>query len=221
MNRFRDRSQAGQQLAREVANYTSQNSLVLGLAHGGVPVAFELATAHQLPLDVIVVCKLSVPGQEEMAMGAIVSGGVRILYEDLIRSLNISDQQIAAAGAQAHKELQKRERACRGDLPELEITGRDVILVDEGLATGAVMAAAVAGIQAQKPTQLIAAFPTAAAETCHYLEKKVDGLVCILRPWNFKGVEFWYEDFSEVTDEHVKKLLEKARRSENARYFQD
>jgi putative phosphoribosyl transferase len=208
MTLFKNRSHAGRQLAKELSDNTAhKGAVVLGLARGGVPVAFEVAEAHRLPMDVFVIHRLDVPGREELAMGAIASGGVRILNEEMIRSLNISDQQIATAGAQAHRELQRRERAYRGDHPQLEVSARDVILVDDGLETGADMAVAVAAIQAQKPTRLIVAVPMAAAEACRDLEKRVDEMVCILRPQPFNSVGFWYEDFSEVTDEQVKKLL--------------
>ncbi len=202
-------------LARELADHTGPNTLVLGLARGGLPVAFEIAAAHRLALDVIIVRKLGVPGQKELAMGAVAPGGVMMINEDVVRSRNISDEQIAAAGAQANKELQRRERTYRGDCADFNIRGRDVIMVDDGLATGASMAVAVEAVKAQKPDRIIVAVPTGAPEACRRLEQKIDGLICILQPQPFNSVGLWYEDFSQVSDDQVKKLLEIARRKRN------
>jgi predicted phosphoribosyltransferase len=166
----------------------------------------------QLAMDIFVVRKLGVPGHEELSMGAIASGGVRMLNEDAIRSLNTPDQQIAIAGAQAHRELQDCETAYRGNYQELDIQGHEVILVDDGLATGASMIAAVAAIKAQHPARLTAAVPTGSLEACRKLQTKVDALVCIIRPEPFYSVGYWYEDYSAVTAEQIKQLLGKTRR---------
>ena len=202
-------------LARELADFTGPKTLVLGLARGGLPVAFEIAAAHRLALDVIIVRKLGVPGNEELAMGAVAPGGVMMINEDVVRSRNISDEQIAAAGAQANKEIQRRERTYRGNCAEFNISGRDVVMVDDGLATGASMAVAVEAVKARKPDRIIVAVPTGAPEACRRLEQKIDELICILQPQPFNCVGLWYEDFSQVSDDQVKNLLEIAGRKRN------
>lgn len=208
---FKDRRFAGQVLAKELAAYTNHpDVLVLGLPRGGVPVAFEIAKALNAPLDVLVVRKLGVPDQEELAMGAIASGGVRIVNEYIISLVKISDEVIAKVAVQEERELERRERLYRSNRPLPNLQGRTVILVDDGLATGATMWAAVVAVRKQQPAQIVIAVPVGAPETCHELETKVDKIVCILTPSHFQSVGVWYENFPQTTDEEVCDLLAKA-----------
>jgi predicted phosphoribosyltransferase len=184
--------------------------LVLALPRGGVPVAFEVARALEAPLDIFVVRKLGVPGHEELAMGAIASGGAWVLNNDLIESLNPPFRVIQAVAARERLEIERRERAYRGNRPALEVRGRTVILVDDGLATGASMRAAVAALQRLGPGRLIVAVPTAAPSTCSELGQEVDECICVITPEPFHAVGIWYEDFSQTTDEEVRDLLQQA-----------
>jgi putative phosphoribosyl transferase len=209
--RFKNRRLAGQFLAKELDTYANRSDvLVLALPRGGVPVAFEVAKVLNAPLDVLVVRKLGVPDQEELAMGAIASGGVRILNESIISEVNISDEVIARVAVQEERELERRERLYRGDRPDIDLQGRTVILVDDGLATGATMWAAVVAVQKQQPARIIIAVPIAAPETCQLLANEVDEVVCISTPSPFYSVGSWYEDFPQTTDEEVRNLLAKA-----------
>jgi len=209
--RFRDRSDAGQQLATRLAAYAgSANLLVLGLPRGGIPVAYEVAKALSAPLDVFVVRKLGAPGQEELAVGAIASGGVRILNDDVVSGLGLHADTIDAIAAREGRELERREREYRGDRPPLDVRDRVVILVDDGLATGATMRAAAAALRQQQPARLVVAVPVAAAETCGRLAQEVDELVCCLMPDLFYAVGLWYDDFRQTTDEEVRALLRQA-----------
>ncbi|WP_341529845.1 phosphoribosyltransferase [Nostoc sp. UHCC 0302] len=209
--RFKNRSLAGQSLAKELETYANRSDvLVLGLPRGGVPVAFEVAKALNAPLNILVVRKLGVPDQEELAMGAIASGGVRILNESIISEINISDEVIARIAVQEERELERRERLYRGDRPDTDLQGRTVILVDDGLATGATMWAAVVAVQKQQPARIVIAVPIAAPETCKLLANEVDEVVCISTPSPFYSVGSWYEDFPQTTDEEVHNLLAKA-----------
>jgi putative phosphoribosyl transferase len=208
---FKDRRVAGQLLAQELAAYAHRpNVLVLALPRGGVPVAFEIAKALNLPLDVIVVRKLGVPNQEELAMGAIASGGVRILNQQTISDLNISDEQIAKVSLHEERELERREQLYRGNRPFPDIKGRTVILVDDGLATGATMWAAIAALQKQQPGRIAIAVPVAAHQSCQDLEDQVDEIVCIATPDPFYSVGLWYKNFPQTTDNEVCDLLVKA-----------
>ncbi|MDZ8223217.1 phosphoribosyltransferase [Nostoc sp. ChiVER01] len=208
---FKDRRFAGQVLAKKLAAYTNRpDVLVLGLPRGGVPVAFEIAKALNAPIDVLVVRKLGVPAQEELAMGAIASGGVRIVNEYIISLVKISDEVIARVAVQEERELERRERLYRSNRPLPNLQGHTIILVDDGLATGSTMWAAVVAVRKQQPAQIVIAVPVGAPETCHELEAKVDKIVCILTPSPFQSVGLWYENFPQTTDEEVCDLLAKA-----------
>ncbi len=209
--RFRDRYEAGRLLARGLARYRHDpRLLVLGLPRGGVPVAYEIAQALGAPLDVFIVRKLGVPGQEELAMGAIATGGVRVLNEDVVDYLSIPDDIVDEVAAREQRELERRMRLYRGNQPPPAIEGRTVILVDDGLATGATMRAAVAALRQQRPARLVVAVPTAAAETCAALRDAVDDILCAITPEPFDGVGRWYEDFGQTGDDEVRGLLARA-----------
>lgn len=211
MTLFNNRIDAGQKLAKELSDYVDRTDVVvLALPRGGVPVAFEVAKALNAPLDVFLVRKLGVPGREELAMGAIASGGVRVLNEDIVRSLNISDEVIDEVATKEQQELERRERAYRGERSKPDVRNRTIILVDDGLATGASMRAAVTALRAQNPASIIVAAPTAAPETCKSFEGEVDEIVCATTPQPFFAIGVWYEDFSQTTDEEVREFLERA-----------
>ena len=175
-----------------------------------MPVGYEVARLLRLPLDVSLVRKLGVPGREELAMGAIASGELRLLNEDVIQSLHISEEEIARVGAQEQQELQRREIAYRGDLPERDVANRTVLLVDDGMATGASMRVAVSGLKAKKPAQIVVAVPVAAADTCRMIGEMVDRVICLSTPEPLYGIGRWYDDFSQTTDDQVRELLERA-----------
>jgi putative phosphoribosyl transferase len=207
---FRDRTEAGQLLATQLTAYADRaDVLVLALPRGGVPVAFEVARALHTPLDVMIVRKLGVPGYEELALGAIASGGVRVLNDDVIHMLGISEEEINRVAAHEQREVERRERLYRGDRPASEVGGRTVILVDDGIATGATMRAAVAAVRQQQPARIVIAVPAAAAAACEEFAAEVDELVCVLRPEAFFAVGFWYEHFAQTSDEEVRDLLER------------
>jgi predicted phosphoribosyltransferase len=213
MMQFRNRVEAGQQLARRLAKYSNRpDVLVLALPRGGVPVAYEVAQALHAPLDVFVVRKLGVPGHEELAMGAIATGGVRVLNAEVIESLGISDETIDAAAARELLELERRERAYRDDRPAPGMRGRTVILVDDGIATGSTMKAAIEALRQMEAGRVVVAVPTAALSTVREMRPDVDELVAVMTPADFFGVGQWYRDFSQTTDEEVRALLEKASR---------
>lgn len=208
---FRDRRDAGRKLAQKLTAYAGRTDIiVLALPRGGVPVAYEVALALHAPMDIFIVRKLGLPGHEELAVGAIASGSARVLNEEIIGYLNISEAVIDAISQRELQELERRERAYRGDRPPLHVEGRTIILIDDGLATGASMRAAIAGLRAQNPAHIVVAVPTAAPETCEALEPEVDQMICATTPEPFYGVSRWYEDFSQTTDEEVKMLLEEA-----------
>ncbi len=209
--RFRDRTEAGQALAAKLVAYANRpDVLVLALPRGGVPVAFEVARALHAPLDVIIVRKLGVPEEEELAMGAIASGGVCVLNDDVVQMLGMPEEVIHQVAAREQHEVQRRERLYRGDRPAYDVHGRTVILVDDGIATGATMRAAVAAVRQHQPARIIIAVPAAASSTCDELAAEVDELVCIIRPEDFLAVGFWYENFSQTTDGEVCDLLQQA-----------
>ncbi|MEH1837789.1 MAG: phosphoribosyltransferase [Nostoc sp.] len=215
--RFKNRRFAGQVLAKELADYSNRpDVLVLGLPRGGVPVAFEIAKALNAPLDVLVVRKLGVPDQEELAMGAIASGGVRILNEYIISLVKISDEVIARVAVQEERELERRELLYRSNRPLPNLQRRTVILVDDGLATGATMWAAVVAVRKHQPAQIVIAIPVAAPKTCHKLEAEVDKIVCVETPSAFQSVSLWYENFPQTTDKEVCDLLAKAKKNGEA-----
>jgi predicted phosphoribosyltransferase len=210
--RFRDRHAAGRYLATALDEYAGRpDVLVLALPRGGVPVGYEVARALGAPFDLMLVRKLGVPGQEELAMGAIASGGIRVISDDVVGALGIPERAIAAAAANEQQELERRERAYGIERPAPDIAGKTVILVDDGLATGATMRAAVTALRAQKPRKLVVAVPIAAAETCEALRQDVDAVVCALAPSAFLAVGQGYEDFSQVSDQEVRDLLYQAR----------
>ncbi len=209
--RFLDRTEAGQLLATKLQAYANRpDVLVLALPRGGVPVAFEVAGALHAPLDVIIVRKLGVPGEEELAMGAIASGGVRVLNDDVVQMLDIPEEVINRVAAHEQHELERREHLYRGDRPAYDIHDRIVILVDDGIATGATMRAAVSAVRRQRPARVIIAVPVAASATCEEFAVEVDEMVCVSRPEEFFAVGFWYEHFSQTSDEEVYRLLEQA-----------
>ena len=208
---FRDRAAAGRLLAEKLAAYAGRTDvLVLALPRGGVPVAFEVAQALDAPLDVFVVRKLGVPGHEELAMGAIASGGIMVLNEDVIQALHPPLRVIEAVAAREFQELGRRERAYRGDRPAIDVHGKVVILVDDGLATGSTMRAAVKALRRLGPDRIVVAVPTAAPSTCAELGLEADECICCITPDPFYAVGVWYEDFSQTTDEEVRELLERA-----------
>lgn len=209
---FQHRTAAGRELAAELLAYAWRpDMLVLGLPRGGVPVAFEVARALHVPLDVLLVRKLGVPGQEELAMGAIASGGVRLLNREVVRALGISAHVIAAVTAREQQELTRREQFYRGDHPAPVVHGHRIILVDDGVATGATMRAAIAAVRHQRPAWLMAAIPVAAPSVCQALRAEVDELVCLLTPDTFLSVGAWYEHFPAISDQQVLHLLERSR----------
>jgi len=206
---FEDRRDAGRQLAQELAAYADRaDVIILGLPRGGVPVAYEVAMALNAPLDIVIVRKLGVPGHEELAFGAIASGNVRVLNEEIVWRFNITNAAINAVARREVLELERRERAYRGDRPAPQVRDRAVILVDDGLATGASMRAAVAGVRAKRPARIVVAVPAAASETCEAFESEVDEIVCAITPEPFYGVSRWYQNFSQTTDEEVRTFLQ-------------
>lgn len=208
---FTDRRDAGRKLTQKLSGYAGKpDILVLALPRGGVPVAYEVALALSAPLDVFMVRKLGLPGREELAMGAVASGGVRVLNRDIIRMLSIPEEVINIVVKQELKELQRREELYRGNRPTPEVRERTILLIDDGLATGASMRAAIAGLRAQDPARIVVAVPAAAPEVQEALRTEVDEIVCAITPEPFYGVGRWYEDFSQVTDEEVRILLEEA-----------
>lgn len=208
---FRDRREAGHLLATRLATYAQRpDVLLLGLPRGGVVVAFEIARELHVQLDVLIVRKLGVPGQEELALGAITSGGTRVLNTDVIHAHALSDQAIEQATSREQREVERREHLYRGDLPTRDLSGRVVILVDDGIATGATMHAAILAVKQQHPVRLIVAVPVAAPPTCDELAPLVDELVCLRRPVAFFAVGLWYKTFPQTSDTEVRTLLERA-----------
>jgi putative phosphoribosyl transferase len=212
---YKNRSEAGKKLAAKLHVYANRpDVIILGLPRGGIPVAFEVATKLGLPLDVFVVRKLGVPGHEELAMGAIASGGVKVLNQDIVQGLNISRDAIESVANKQNEELKRREQLYRGNHPHLDVKNLTVILVDDGLATGATMRAAVQALRKQKPVGIIVAVPAAAPEACEELGEEADDIICAITPDPFFSVGSWYEDFSQTTDDEVRQLLKIAHEAE-------
>jgi putative phosphoribosyl transferase len=209
--RFRDRTEAGRYLAQQLSGYAGRDDvIVLALPRGGVPVGYEVAKALGVPLDVFVVRKVGVPGHEELAMGAIASGGLLVLDRGVVRALGISREQIEGAVEAELRELERREAAYRDGRGPPQLEGKTVILVDDGLATGSTMRAAALAVRQANPTRLVVAVPVAAAETCDEFRDVVDDIVCGVTPRPFRAVGLWYDDFSQTTDEEVRELLAQA-----------
>jgi putative phosphoribosyl transferase len=214
---FRDRSEAGRVLAGHLTAYARRpDSIVLALPRGGVPVAYEVAQALDAPLDVFLVRKLGVPGHEELALGAIASGGGRVLNLDVVSMFGLQETDIAHIAAREAAEISRRERAYRGDRPPQSVRGKVVILIDDGLATGATMRAAAQAIRAQGPAKLVVAVPVAASSTCDAFRDDVDEVVCAVTPEPFYAVGAWYQDFSQTTDDEVRTLLSRVPREQSS-----
>jgi predicted phosphoribosyltransferase len=208
---FPNRIEAGRLLAEELEKYADRDDvIVLGLPRGGVPVANEVATRLRAPLDVFIVRKLGVPGFEELAAGAIASGGVRVLNEDVMRAIPHADEAIEAVTARETTELQRREQIYREGRPAPELRDRIAILVDDGLATGATMRAAVKALRQRGAAKIVVAVPVGPPDTCRELEKEADEMMCLSTPEFFQAVGQYYEDFSQTTDEDVRELLVRA-----------
>ncbi len=206
---FLNRVDAGRRLAKKLDAYAGQGDvLVLGIPRGGVPVAFQVATELGAPLDVFVVRKLGVPSHEELAFGAIASGEIRVLDAQIVESMGISELEIEQIAAKERQELNRRERVYRGGHPPLNLEGRTVILVDDGIATGASTLAAITALRGLKPARIVLAVPIAPASTCRRLQREVDDLVCLDTPETFYAIGQFYEDFSQVSDEEVTNLLQ-------------
>ncbi|GET44020.1 phosphoribosyltransferase [Microseira wollei] len=208
MRRFRNRTEAGQQLAKKLSAYANRTDvLVLGLPRGGVPVAYEVAVALNLPLDICLVRKLGAPGNKELAMGAIGMGGVMVLNHDVVESLQVSTQAIARVVALEEKELERRDRAYRGERPFPDLQGLSIVLVDDGIATGATLRAAIATLRQQQPARIIVAVPVAPLSTYNELKAEVDEVVSLVTPERFYSISVWYDQFDQTTDEEVRHLL--------------
>lgn len=209
MMQFRNRVEAGRLLAKRLSQYANRSDvLVLALPRGGVPVGFEVAQALRAPLDVFIVRKLGVPGQRELAMGAIASGGVRVLNGGVVEALGIPDVTIEEIAQEELRELERRERVYRGNLTPPDVQRRTVILVDDGIATGSTMCAAIKALRQLEAAHIVVATPTAALSTARQMRPDVDEFVAVMTPADFSAVGQWYEDFSETTDEEVRALLD-------------
>ena len=204
---FADRADAGRQLAAHLQDFAGPDTVILGLPRGGVPVAYEVARALLAPLDVFLVRKLGVPGHEELAMGAIASGGVRVVNRSVVEELAIPRKVFDAVAASEQLELERRERLYRDQRAPLEVRHKSLVVVDDGLATGSSMRAAVAALRQREPLRVTVAVPVAAPTTCTALQHEVDALVCVLTPEPFLGVGAWYADFRQTTDDEVRALL--------------
>ena len=212
---FNDRFDAGRRLASMIADKgISDNVLVLGLPRGGVPVAYEVARKLKAPLDIWLVRKLGVPGHEELAMGALASGGTRVVNEDIVRSMEVAKEDFDKVIARETSEIERREKTYRGDKPMPEIKGRTVIVVDDGLATGASMKAALRSLSVHNPARIIAAVPVGAPDTCRLLSRDASEVICMRQPRFMDAVGRWYLNFEQTTDEEVRELLERAEAEE-------
>lgn len=202
-----NRREAGRALAGLLRSHADTPALVLALPRGGVPVAFEIADALHLELDLLLVRKLGTPGQRELAMGAIASGGARVLNPEIVDTLRISDAAIEETEREARRELERREQAYRGDRPPPQVAGRTVIIVDDGLATGATMRAAIAALRQLGPQRIVVAVPVAPVDTIAELEQEADEVVCPATPWPFSAIGQFYRNFGQVSDDEVRELL--------------
>lgn len=208
--RFKDRTDAGRELATKLSHLRGQNVIVLGLPRGGVPVAYEVAHALHAPLDVLNVRKLGVPWHEELAMGAIATGGVRVLNNDIIMAMGVTKEALDEATALQRLELDRRERQYRSGRPAPELRGRIVILVDDGIATGATARAAISVVRAQQPLTIVLAAPVAQASVAEELAREVDELACVLTPGDLYAIGAWYDSFQQLTDDQVRTILARA-----------
>jgi putative phosphoribosyl transferase len=207
---FHDRRDAGRQLVRRLNRYAGRSDVVvLALPRGGVPVGYEVAEAIGAPLDVFLVRKLGVPGHEELAMGAIASGGVRVLNDTVLQMYRLPDSAVEQATAEEQRELTRREREYRRGRPPLDVTGKTVILVDDGLATGSTVRAAVVSLRRFEPNRIVVAVPVGSAATCAAVAEEADEAICAAEPDPFIAVGEWYQDFSPTTDDEVKDLLDR------------
>jgi putative phosphoribosyl transferase len=207
--RFQNRAEAGHLLAQKLTAYAYRpDVLVLGLPRGGVPVAFEVAKALQVPMDIWLVRKLGVPTQKELAMGAIATGGVRVLNQEVVHWLGISDAVIDKVATQEQQELERRNQVYRGNRPAPDLRNRTVILVDDGLATGSTMHAAIASLRQQQPDRIVVAVPVAPSSIYKEFKREADEIVCLQTPESFQAIGVWYVDFSQTTDQEVRDLLE-------------
>lgn len=212
IGRFSNRSEAGRILAAKLTGHEGHgDAVVLALPRGGVPVGFEIARRLDLPLDVLIVRKLGVPGHEELAMGAIATGGVRLLNRQLIAAFGISPEAVMEVERKEQAELMRRERSYRGERPPLDVAGKTVILVDDGIATGSTMQAAILSLRQRRIARLIVAAPVAPADVVRHLGGQADEVLCAIIPQDFGGVGWWYDDFSQTSDEEVHRLLDTAR----------
>jgi putative phosphoribosyl transferase len=207
---FKDRVEAGQILANKLTKYADQNPLVLALPRGGLPVAFEVAKTLKAPLDVYIVRKLGVPGQEELAMGAIATGGVRVLNRPVVDSMQISEEEIETETRKEQAELSRREELYRAGRPPLDVSKRTVILVDDGIATGSTIKAAIAALKKQGAGRVIVGVPVAPLSTIEELKNEVDEVICVSTPDFFIAISVWYDNFPQVTDDEVREFLRKA-----------
>lgn len=210
----KDRRSAGKLLASQLREYTdSAEAIVLALPRGGVPVAFEIAQTLHLPLDVCLVRKLGVPGHKELAFGAIGQWGIRVINESVVQDLHLSETTIKQVAQEEAIELERRDRLYRGDRPLPILTGKTVILVDDGIATGATLKAAILTLKVQHPTTIIIAVPVASPDVCYQLSKLVDRVICLYKPDELRSISLWYEDFSQTSDQEVGTLLAIAHQS--------
>ena len=212
MDKFIDRRDAGRALTKELKDYANQQDvIILALPRGGVPVAYEIASALSLPLDVFIVRKLGVPGHEELALGAVASGGTVVFNQALLSQLNIPQSAIEQVLQSEQQELARREIVYRGHKPFPSLTHKTIILVDDGIATGSTMRAAITALNQQKPARIIIAVPVAARSTYEEMRSLVDKIICPLQPIHFHAVGLWYEDFSQTSDDEVIEILNKTR----------
>jgi predicted phosphoribosyltransferase len=206
--RFRNRTEAGQWLAQRLDEYAGRDDVViLALPRGGVPIGYEIARRLRVPLDVFLVRKLGVPWHPELAMGALAGGGVRVLNEEVVRAYGIPPQVIDTVAAREQEELNRRAREYRGERPFPLLEGRTIILVDDGLATGSTMRAAIAAVRTQNPATIVVAVPVAAAQTCEDIRREAHRIVCLQTPEMFSAVGAWYDDFAQISDDEVRGLL--------------